>query len=131
MNMRCARSREVALVGIVRSLAVMNMVDELGDEEIEVGVALAVRMARQVDRHAVDVHGEVSPVIKIEAAQEVLVRFAAAAVLRDDHARDGFQDVRGTHDRSAFDAFRVDVAFAGRVRARQSGGRDQDRVHFR
>ena len=59
-------------------------VDELGDQEVDVGVALAVGVRRHVDRHAVHVGREVGAVVEVEAAQEVLVGLAVAAVLRDD-----------------------------------------------
>ena len=60
--------------------------DQLGDQEVDVGIALAVAVGAHVDRHAVDRDGEVGAVVEVEAAQEILVGFALAAVLRDDEA---------------------------------------------
>ena len=54
---------------------------QLGDQEVEIRVALAVRVRRHVDRHAGDRRREVGAVIEVEAAQEVLVGLALAAVL--------------------------------------------------
>ncbi len=69
---------EIARVGVVRTLAIAETLDQLGDEEIQVRVALAVGVGGQVDRYTVDRGGEVRAVIEIEAAQEILVRFAVA-----------------------------------------------------
>ena len=69
---------EIAHVGVVGTLAIAETLDQLGDEEIQVRVALAVGVGGQVDRYTVDRGGEVRAVIEIEAAQEILVRFAVA-----------------------------------------------------
>jgi hypothetical protein len=52
-------------------------------------------VGRQVDRYVVDLDREVGAVIEIETAEEPLVRFARAAVLRDDHAGNRFEDFAG------------------------------------
>jgi hypothetical protein len=49
--------------------------------------------------------------IEIEAAQEHLVRFAGAAVLRDDHAGHGLEDLPGAHPRPRIELGRADDAF--------------------
>jgi len=46
-----------------------------------------VRVRAHIDGHAVDVNGEVSAVVEVEAAQEVLIGFALATVLRNDQPR--------------------------------------------
>jgi hypothetical protein len=48
-------------------------------------------MRPHVHRHAIDGDGNVRAVVEIEAAKEVLVRLAFAAVLRDDQSGHGFQ----------------------------------------
>jgi hypothetical protein len=73
-----ARGREIALVREVGALAVRDAVDELGDEPVQVAVALAVRVRGHVDGHAVDRGREVGAVVEVEAAQEILVRLAVA-----------------------------------------------------
>ena len=78
---------EIALVRIVRALADIDRADQLREQEVDVGIALAVAMCRHVDRHAVDGDGEIGAVIEIEAAQEILVGFAFAGMLGDDQAR--------------------------------------------
>lgn len=72
---------------------VIDVVDELGDEEVEVGVALPVRVRRHVDGHPLETRLEVRAMIEVEAANEVLVRLAVARVLRDDEPRHGFEQL--------------------------------------
>jgi hypothetical protein len=64
--------------GEVGTSADPHRLDQLGNEEADVGVALAVAVGSHVDRHAVDPDGEIGAVVEIEAAQEVLVGFAFA-----------------------------------------------------
>ena len=108
---------EVALLGVVRSLAIADAIDELRDQPVQVRVALAVRMRRHVDRHAVDPGREVGAVVEVEAAQVVLVGFPVAAVLRHDDAGDELQHLRGPKRRPALDQLRRDRAGARGVGA--------------
>ena len=62
---------------------------------MQIGVALAVRVRRQVDGHAVDEDADVGAVVGVEAAQEQLVGLAAALVLRGEQPRHHAQDVVG------------------------------------
>src|SRR6202035_1056374 len=68
-----AGGREVALVGVVEPLLVADGVDQLGNQEVEVAVALAMAVGRLVDRDAVDRDAEVRAVVEVEAAQVILV----------------------------------------------------------
>jgi hypothetical protein len=52
-------------------------------------------------------------VVEVEPAQEHLVRFAGAAVLRDDHARHGLEDFARTHSRPRVEFGRADDALRG------------------
>jgi hypothetical protein len=112
-----AGGREVALVGVVRALLVADPVDELGQQPVEIGVAVAVRVRRHVDRHAGDEGREVGAVVEVEAAQEVLVRLAVAAVLRDDHAGHELEQLGRAQRGPALDQLGRDRALAGRVGA--------------
>jgi hypothetical protein len=87
----------------------------IGNEEIDVGIALAVTMRGHVDRHAVDRDGEIGAVVEVEAAQEILVGFALAAVLRDDQARDSFKEFAGTGGGLCVDTRTHAGLFAGAV----------------
>ena len=62
----------------------MQITDRLGDEEIQVGIPLAMRVTGQIDGHAVHFCGEVGAVIEVERPKKILVGFAFAGVLGDD-----------------------------------------------
>src|SRR5882672_10753188 len=115
MHVRRACGGEVAFVGVVRAFAVVDMLDQLGDEEIQVRVTLAVPVARQIERHAVDMDREVGAMVEVEAAQEILIRLARAAVLGDDHAGDDLQHLAGPQQRPVLELLVVDGSLAGRV----------------
>ena len=72
-------------------------------------------MAREIDGNAVDRSGEIGAVIEVEAAQEVLVRLPVAAVLRDDQARHGLEDLAGAIERALFDLGGADGTLRGRL----------------
>jgi hypothetical protein len=78
------------LVGEVRSLANVDRLHQLRNQEIDIGIALAVAMGRHVHRHAVDGNGEVRAMVEVEAAQKILVGFALAGMLGHDQARHHF-----------------------------------------
>ena len=89
---------EVAFLRRIRPLPVVEARDQFGDQEIEVGPALAMRVATLVDRHVVDRGAQVGAVVEIEAAQVELVGLAFAAVLADDQPRRRFQQfARAVH----------------------------------
>ena len=90
-----ARSVEIAFVGKIRALAVVDAADQFGDHEVEIGIALPVRVRAQIDRHIVERDVDVGAVVEIESAQEILVRLALGAVLDDDQAGHGFEELAG------------------------------------
>ena len=90
-------------LGVVAALAVLEALDELRDQEIQIRVALAMAVRRQVHGHAVDERREVRAVIEVEAAQEHLIRFPAAAVLRHDETRHGLEDLARAQARPRFE----------------------------
>ena len=112
---RACRS-EVADLGEVRSLAEVHALDQFRNQDVQVGVTLAVTVARQVHRHPVDARGEVSAVIEVEAAQEELVRLPRAGMLRENQAGHGFKHFTGTRERAPFKLFRTDGSFGSRFR---------------
>ena len=111
-----AGGREIAFLRVVGALAVVNVVHELVDQEVDVRVALAVGVRRHVDRHAVHVGREVGAVVEVEAAQEVLVRLAVTAVLGHDQAWNDLEHLAGPEHRPALDLHAGDDALAGRER---------------
>ena len=85
---------------------------ELGDEEVDVRVALAVCVGRHVHRRPCDGHGEVA-VIEVESAKEA-IGFALSAVLRDDHAGHRFEHFTLSHEWPHFELPCRDRTLAGR-----------------
>src|SRR5690606_30739051 len=85
---RRARERERALVEGEGALGDLDRVDELGRDEAEVEVAVAVDVRPLVDGHALDRHLEIGAVNRVEAADEELVTLALAAVLDERDAGD-------------------------------------------
>ena len=104
--MGSAHGREIPLVCVVRPFAILNIGHELGDDEVDVGVPLAMGVGRHVDRHVIDGGGEVGAVIEIDSSQVVLVRLAFAAVLADEQAGDPFEQFARSQDRSVIDLLR-------------------------
>ena len=98
-DVEAAGRGEIAFVGEVRSLANVDRADRFRHQPVQVGVALAVRVGAHVDRHVVDGDRQVGAVVEIVAAQEILVGFALAAVLRHDQARHGFEHFARARDR--------------------------------
>ena len=122
---------EVAVAQAVAALAVVVAGQQLGNQEVEVQVALAVTVRGQVERHALDRDGEVGAVIQVEAPREVLVGLALAAVLRGDEAGNQLEQVAGALARVGIELAPVDAA--GRGRRRHAGigiGIDVDVVEF-
>ncbi len=101
-----AGRREISRLRVVRALAIVDRLDQLGDDEVDVGVALAVCVRRHVHRHAVHAGLQIGAVIEVEAAQKVLIRFAAAAVLSNDQPRHDFQQLTGAQHGSQVELLR-------------------------
>jgi hypothetical protein len=92
-QVHAARRREVAEKREVRTLPELKALEGLRDHEVEVGVALAVRMADQVHGQPVDGDGEVGAVVGVEATDQILRCLAAALMLSDDEPGDVVQDL--------------------------------------
>ncbi len=107
-----ARRVEVAVLDEVRPLGDVDARDRLGDEEMEIGVALAVRVRRHVHRNPVQVHAHVGAVVRVEPAQEDLVGLSAALMLGQDEPGDDAQDVLGREARA-----QQEIAIAHRASA--------------
>src|SRR5438105_4861668 len=76
-------------------------------------------MAAHVDRHAVDRDCEVSAMVEVVAAQEILVGFALAAVLGNDQAWRDFERFRWLSRRSLSNLLAGECHFAGCLRRRR------------
>src|SRR6202012_1932355 len=78
---------EIALIGEIWPLADFDRIDRFRHQPVQIRITLPVRMGAQIDRDVVGPDRQVSAVIEIVAAQEILVGFALAAVLRNDETR--------------------------------------------
>jgi hypothetical protein len=96
MHVCVAGRREIAEFRVIRPFTVFNPVDQLGDDAVQIHVALTVGIGRHVHRHAVDPGREIRPVIEVETAQKILVGLAGPAVLRRHHARHDFNQFADT-----------------------------------
>ena len=114
---------EVADVGVVRPLAEIDDADDLRDDGVQIEVALTVGVGGQVVGHVVHEAGEVGAVVEAEAAQEILVRLALAAVLRHDQAGHFFEEVGGPQNGPVFEVGLGDFAGGGGVGASGRVGR--------
>src|SRR5215831_7763022 len=100
MELGAAGAAEVPHLGMVHTELVVDVVDELGNEKIEIGVALSVAMRWHVERHSLEARLEIRTVVEVEPAHEILVGLAVARVLRDDHARHGLEQLTLSSDRT-------------------------------
>ena len=76
-------------------LAKLDAFDQLRNQEIQIGVTLAMTMAHQIDRHAVDRSTKVCTVVQIEATQKHLVGLAGATMLCSDKSGDNLKNLTG------------------------------------
>ncbi len=83
---------EVTLICVVRTFAEVDTLNRFRDNEVEVGVALAVGVAGHVDGHSVYAQCYVGTVVDIKAAQENLFGLTATGVLADEKTRYTAQD---------------------------------------
>ena len=110
-----AGGTEITGLGVVRTLLIVHPLDELGDDEVHVRVALAMAMRRHVERHAVEERREVGAVVQIEPAHEILVGLTSAGVLRDDQARHRLQDLARAEQRTLPQLHRARHTDGGRI----------------
>ena len=82
---------KIANICIIRPLPERDIVNELWNDPVQVHVALAVGMGREIDRDTINKTGEIRAMVEIEATQKILISFPAATVLRHDHARHDLQ----------------------------------------
>ena len=87
---------EVAVLRKVRTFQDVDGLHGLGDEKVQIRVALAVSVASQVDGQAVDEDRQVGAVVGVEPADQVLLGLASPLVLIDDEARHETKDVGRT-----------------------------------
>ena len=104
---------EIAFRSVVRSLGVRDVGGQFRNQEVEVGIALTMRVGGFIDRHAIHESGQVRAMVKIVAAQQVLIGLAFAAMARDLQSRHGFQQLAHPKHRCQCQLIVDDNAFAG------------------
>ena len=77
-----AGHREVALTRIEGTLHHAKRLDELGDDEVRVRIAVAMQVAALVDGDAADGELDVLPLARVEPAEEDLLGVPFAALVR-------------------------------------------------
>ncbi len=112
---RRSRRSEVADVRRVGALGRVDARDRLGDDEVQVREALAVRVAHGVDGHVVDEERHVGAVVEVEAAREVLLRLAAAGVLHGEEAGHDLEQPLGAEARAEGELVLVGARVGRRV----------------
>jgi len=116
MEFRGARAPKVPDVRVIDAEFVVDVVDKLGDEEIQIRVSLAMTVCWQIDWHSLEACLKVGAVVEVEAADEVLVCLALAGVLRHDESGDDLQQLAIAHDSSQSKVGDSHATFRGRVR---------------
>src|SRR5207248_730938 len=111
-DVKGAYGRKISLIGVIGTLAHIDSADKLRNEEIEVRVALAVRVSAHVDRHVVDRDRKIRTVVEVVAAQEILVGFALTAMLGHDEPRYYFQHFARARHRPRRDVCSGEAHFA-------------------
>ncbi len=132
LDERCSGDREIADIRAIGSLAVVDAVDDLGQDAVDVEIALPVTVRAQIDRDTVDMSREVRAVVEIESAQEVLVGLTAAGVLHRQHAGDSLEQLGRPEHRSDQQIRAGNRALAGRIGCAEqlcSAAEDDDLLH--
>jgi len=78
---------KIPLLRRIRTLENADRLDELRDDEVRVGVTVAVVVARVVDRDPVDGELEVLPLVGIEPTKEHLLGVPRASLVREKKSR--------------------------------------------
>src|SRR3954471_11609429 len=130
MNICRAGGTEVANFGVVGSLAVIDGRNKFRNQKVQIGITLTMRVSGHVYRHAGDVDGKIGSVVKVEAAQKILIGFTVSAVLRNDQARNIFEDFTRTQSRTGFYSSGSHSSLAGSVGGTNSGLVSSEHLHL-
>ena len=90
-----AGSGEISFIRIVGTLAEVDLVYQFGNEKMQIGVTLTMRMGNHIDGHAVDADIDIGAVVDVETTHKDLLGLAAAGMLGDEQARREAEKVLG------------------------------------
>lgn len=108
-----AGCRKFAEGGFDGAFEIINVLNEFGDNKIEIGVALTVTVGAVVCGHAIDSDVKIGAVIKVEAPNEILVGLAAAGVLGRDETGDDFEELSTSQGGALTEFFMTGLAGGG------------------
>ena len=108
--------RKITLISIIGTLGVGDISREFRDEEVQIRVALTMRVCRLVDRHAIDKGTQIGAMVQIIAAQQELIGFAFATVARDLQPGHRFEQLSHSECRVQGKFVINNDAFAGTAR---------------
>ena len=74
-----SRRIEVAELDVIGAFVHIESFNRFRDDEVQIGIALPMRMRSQIDRHPVGEERDIGPVIGIKPAQEILIGLSCAA----------------------------------------------------
>ena len=126
-----ASRRKVAGIGKVRAFLIRKAAQKFRNHRIEVRVSLAVRMSPEIERHSIQLHREVRPMIEIEAAQKVLIGFPAARVLGHGHPGNHLQQFAAAQQGTGRQFSRIALPPRGTRRNPQQAARLAFHRHLR
>jgi len=119
----------VALTRIVGTLEHADAADDLGDDEVDVGVALSVNMERDVDGDFAHFHLDARAVVEVEAAKVDVVAQALAILVVDEEARRGREHLARLLARRGGQGLAVDADIAEATRRGPGNRPDLHRLH--
>lgn len=102
MKFGIAGDGEIAFFSVIHPFFINCIRDGFGDDEMAVGVTLAVGMGDHVDRQAVDGEIDIGAMVVVEAAEEYLFCLSPTLVLTDEEAGDDAEDFLGVGDATHF-----------------------------
>ena len=82
---------KVTHLGVIGTLFIGHLLYCLGNDKVQVCIALAVTVRAHINRHAINRCSKVGAMVEIKATQKILVSFAGPTVLGHHHTRHQFE----------------------------------------
>ena len=113
MRVRRGHRSKIANGGVIGPLGVIYPGDHPWHQKAKVGIALPMRVGGAVDRHIVDKIGEIRTMIKVIAADQILLRLAFARMDGDHKAGNALVELARAVDLPQGHFLLADAALAG------------------